>query len=289
MARPNLAALLLTCTATLVRVVPLILLVACGDPPEERTAVAQVGDAVLTEEELAAQLPAEAEGELADAERAAFVGGWIREELLYQKAVELELDQKADIQHLVERARRSLRIAALLDEEFNGQEAQISADDVQAYCDQHQEEFLLTEPQVHARHILVATRRDANARLKALKRGEPFESVARAHSLDPDTNFNGGDLGYFSADDDPVLWEACRNLSPGRPSRKPIRTEYGHHIIEVLDRQEAGAAPELEQVRPQIEEALVRQQHQERLEELIDRLKATREWAVYDEILRESL
>ena len=266
----------------------LILLVACGAPPDQGTAVARVGDAVLTETELAAQLPADLEGKSGAAEKALFVENWIREELLYQEALDLELDQKAHLQHLLEQARRSLLVATLLDEAFDGQEAQISEAEIQEYYDQHQDEFLLLQPQVHARHILVATRRDANARLQALKRGEPFEKIAREYSLDPDTKFAGGDLGYFSEDDDPLLWETCQNLPLNRLS-KPIRTEYGHHIIEVLDRQEAGTAPELEQVRSQIVETLVHQQYQQRLEKLIDRLKTSREWTVYDESLKGSL
>ena len=260
-----------------------VLLPACDRSQDQGLIVAQVGDAVLTIADLQAQQPAD----LNSAERASIIENWVREELLYQEALDRELDQKPSIQELIEQTRRSLLVADLLNTEFDGREVQLPEASTQQYYDQHKDEFLLIQPQMRARHILVATLRDANAKLQDLKRGDSFEQLAREHSRDPDTRFSGGDLGYFSEDDDPILWESCQNL-PLNSLSKPIRSEYGYHIIQVLERQEAGTPKELDQVRPQIVEGLVNQEYQQRLEDLIAHLKTTREWIVYDRELEES-
>ncbi|HZC05563.1 MAG TPA: peptidylprolyl isomerase [Ktedonobacterales bacterium] len=50
-------------------------------------------------------------------------------------------------------------------------------------------------PTVQARGILVKTRADANAIVAAVKSGQDFATLARAHSLDTASAANGGDLG----------------------------------------------------------------------------------------------
>lgn len=256
-----------------------LLVASCGTPPERDSVVAQVGDAVLTEADLAAQVSSGLEGPQAEVERERFVENWLREELLYQEALAQELDQKAVIQGLLEETRRSLLVASLLDAEFNDRDVQIPETAVQQYYDQHRDEFLLLQPEVRARHILVATLRDANARRQNLLQGESFEDVALEYSRDQDSRTDGGDLGYFSEEDDPILWKECQQLSLNRIS-KPRRTESGYHLIQVLDRKEAGAPRELAEVRAQIVETLVHQEHRSRLDELIERLKSGAEWTV---------
>jgi peptidyl-prolyl cis-trans isomerase C len=259
-----------------------VLLAACDSPQHHGSIVAQVGDAVLTVADLETRIAGELDGELDDGERQRIIENWVREELLYQEALARQLDQKAHLRRLLEEARRSLLVADLLNAEFEGREVPISEDSILHYYEQHKDEFLLLQPQVHARHILLATLRDANTKVQALQRGESFAALAQEHSRDQDTKFLGGDLGYFSAADDPILWESCRNLKLDSLS-KPIRTEYGYHIIQILDRQETGTPRGLDQVKPQIVETLVYQEHQQRLEELIARLKANSEWAIHDQ------
>src|SRR5690606_30250842 len=53
------------------------------------------------------------------------------------------------------------------------------------------------EDEVHARHILVATKEDAEAIRAELDAGKPFEQLATEKSTDPSAAQNGGDLGFF--------------------------------------------------------------------------------------------
>ena len=261
---------------------------ACGKPQPPSDLLARVGDATFTEEDLKARLPLGVDQELIDAQRTQLIENWVQEELLYQEALRRRLDQDARIHALLVQARRDLLTAALLDEEFADQEIHIDEASIQAYYQDHAGEFQRPLPEIHIRHILLASRRDANAKRQALQRGESFEDLARKYSLDPDSRLKGGDLGYFSEAQDPILWEACQSLPLHRIS-KPIRTEYGYHLIQVLDRQEAGTVRPLEQVRELVVEALVRQRHQEKVRELVDRLKAASDWLIVAPARTDSL
>lgn len=262
------------------------MLASCSSPLEEEV-VARVEEAVLTAAELENLLPAELGVGEGPAEKAQFVERWVEEQLLYREALDRKLDQNPRTQQLLEQARRDLLVAALLNAEFEGQDTQVSEATIQQYYAENQEDFRRTKPEIRALHILLATEADALAKRQALRNGASFEGLARLHSLDQETKGRGGDLGYFSADDNPTLWEACRGL-PFKALSGPIQTQHGYHLVQVLDRQEAGTTKELDQVRPQIVDALVRQDFHQRLAELIARLKSSRRWSIDERRLSAS-
>ncbi|MDR0587704.1 MAG: peptidylprolyl isomerase [Burkholderiales bacterium] len=98
--------------------------------------------------------------------------------------------------------------------------------------------------QTHTRHILVRvseTVSEEEARQKIqrleqrLKDGEPFETVARLASEDLSSS-KGGDLGWLSAGDTVPEFERAMNaLKPGEIS-PVIRSPFGWHIIQVVER-----------------------------------------------------
>lgn len=92
----------------------------------------------------------------------------------------------------------------------------------------------------------------AQARLAA---GEEFSAVAAELSDDVGSSSNGGDLGFSSGDAFPAeMEEAVAALAVNEVST-PVVTDAGTHLILVTERRD-GAAPELEEMRPQIEEQL---------------------------------
>ena len=119
---------------------------------------------------------------------------------------------------------------------------------------------------VRARHILVSTKEEAEKVLKELKAGAKFEDLARKYSKDGSKEF-GGDLGYFTADEMvPEFSKAVFALKVGEVS-KPVKTEYGWHIIKLEDRKKIGPRP-LEEVAPGIEALLLRQEVQKEVAQL---------------------
>ena len=97
-------------------------------------------------------------------------------------------------------------------------------------------EVSASEEQVHARHILVATEDEANKVLERLHAGEDFAALAKELSTDTGSKEEGGDLGWFPRGMMVTEFEnAAFALQPGQTS-EPVKTSFGYHIINVIER-----------------------------------------------------
>ena len=95
-----------------------------------------------------------------------------------------------------------------------------------------------TQEQVWARHILVQTEVEANAAEKLLEGGVDFATVAKRYSKDTGSGANGGDLGWFGKGAMvPEFEQAAFSMKVGEIS-KPIKSQFGYHIIQVLGHQD---------------------------------------------------
>lgn len=256
-----------------------VLLAGCGSQRAPSETVARVGDVVLTESDLADQLPDQLDEELAADERRQFIEDWVGQELIYREALDLEVHEKVHVQRLIEQARRDLVVASYLDSVLANRPVDVSDEAVADYYRAHQTDFLRGRAETRAQHILLATRADADALRLKLMQGYAFEKAAEEFSLDQETKMAGGDLGYFTAEDLPELWETCRNLSPGMVSN-PVHTEGGYHLVRVVAHEAAGSVMALEQVRSEILDTIVFEEHRRRLEELVETLKTRRSWEI---------
>jgi peptidyl-prolyl cis-trans isomerase SurA len=99
--------------------------------------------------------------------------------------------------------------------------------------------------QTHVRHILlrpseIQSLEEARTKLlhlrERIENGEDFAALARAHSEDPASAVNGGDLGWVEPGQMvPEFEKAMNTLKPGEVSQ-PVRTPFGLHLIQVLGR-----------------------------------------------------
>jgi peptidyl-prolyl cis-trans isomerase SurA len=98
--------------------------------------------------------------------------------------------------------------------------------------------------QTHARHILVrvnetTSEADAKAKIERLKdrleSGAKFDELAKLNSEDP-SSAKGGDLGWISPGDVVPPFEEAMNKLPLNQVSVPVRTNFGWHLIEVLER-----------------------------------------------------
>ncbi len=95
------------------------------------------------------------------------------------------------------------------------------------------------QPQVHAAHILLATRDGAEAARAAVVGGRDFAEVAREQSTDTATAPNGGDLGWFPRGVMVNAFEEAAFALPVGEISQPVQTRFGWHIIKVLERDDA--------------------------------------------------
>jgi peptidyl-prolyl cis-trans isomerase C len=112
------------------------------------------------------------------------------------------------------------------------------------------------EAEVHARHILVETEDEAKKVEEDLKKGADFAELAKKTSKDPGAA-DGGDLGFFTKDQMvPEFSAVAFALEPGKIS-DPVKSQFGWHVIKVEEKRNR-QAPSFDQVKPQIEQYVVR-------------------------------
>jgi len=130
----------------------------------------------------------------------------------------------------------------------------VSDADVKADYDAHAADYARPE-QRRARHILfkippgatdadkAAVRELAASVLARVKKGEDFGALARSMSQDPVSAPQGGDLGWFGRGAMVKPFdEAVFSTAPGQYTAV-VETDYGFHVIQVVDARAAGAIP----------------------------------------------
>jgi peptidyl-prolyl cis-trans isomerase SurA len=135
--------------------------------------------------------------------------------------------------------------------------------------------------QTRARHILIKTSEvvseaDARRRLAGLRErivgGADFAELARLNSQDG-TAARGGELGWIHPGDTVPEFERPMNaLKPGELS-EPVRSPFGFHLIQVLERRTTDMSAERQrlQARQQLRERKSEEAYQEWLRQLRDR------------------
>ena len=116
----------------------------------------------------------------------------------------------------------------------------------------------------HASHILVATKEKALQLIKKIKGGAKFEDVAKAESTD-NSKANGGDLGWFTtARMVKPFGDAVKNLKKGEMTTEPVQTQYGWHVILLVDTRDAP----FDQLKPQLSNSIMQKKFQVYIEDL---------------------
>jgi peptidyl-prolyl cis-trans isomerase C len=130
----------------------------------------------------------------------------------------------------------------------------------------------MSKTEYHAKHILVATEPYAEKVVGNLEKGAKFEDVAKKESMDPSKD-SGGDLGWFTPDRmDKSFADAVVALKPGEFTRKPVQTQYGWHIIELVETRDL-APPPFDNVRQRLEQIVASRKFKAYTDELMRNAK----------------
>ncbi|WP_455482228.1 peptidylprolyl isomerase [Bartonella sp. B35(2025)] len=117
------------------------------------------------------------------------------------------------------------------------------------------------EDEIKARHILVKTKKEAEAIIKNLNKGEKFEEIAKKNSTDGSAAV-GGDLGYFSHGQMVKPFEdAAFSLKVGEYTKKPVESPFGWHVIKVEDRR-LKQPPVFDDVKEMLRTQLIKERYQ---------------------------
>jgi len=137
---------------------------------------------------------------------------------------------------------------------------------------------------VHAEHILFMTvgktdaeveeiKKKAEDVLKQVKKGGKFEDLAKKYSEDPGSKDKGGDLSFITQRQTvPEFEKTAFSLAPGQVSDL-VKTQYGFHIIKVLEKETAHTKP-FEEVKDSLRAPLLLTQADKMASDTADKLSA---------------
>ena len=192
----------------------------------------------------------------------------IGREVLMQEAENKGFGKDAAVMQQIENARQAIVINALVGDYLKKNpvnDAEIKAEYDRFVAQTGDKEY-------HVRHILVATEAEAKDIIAKLKGGAKFEDLAK-QSKDAGSADNGGDLDWAAPSSFPkVFSDAFVKLQKGQVTDTPVQTPNGFHVIK-LDDTRAAKLPTLEEVKPQIAEALQQKKLQAYQEEMIKKAK----------------
>jgi peptidyl-prolyl cis-trans isomerase C len=177
--------------------------------------------------------------------------------------------------------RKNISIKTYIDNEVIAK-IEVTEESAKQYYESNKKEFESSE-EVKASHILCkipegATQEQKDEVLGKIKRvqerlkaGEKFEDLAKEVSDCPSSQ-KGGDLGFFTKGRMVKNFEdTAFGLEKGKSS-DIIETQFGYHIIKVVDKKKTGIKA-FEEVKPLIENNMKREEYQTRVTKLIQELK----------------
>ena len=208
-------------------------------------------------------------------DRQAIVKRLVERELFAEAAQKAGIDKDPAFLEALKKAKEELMIRQWMKKQFES--TIVSESEAKAFYQKHLDKFKIPE-QVHARHILVKSEKKAQEiidRLKGLKGDalkKKFIELAKSESTGP-TGPKGGDLGYFSKEQMVLPFaKAAFALKKGEITTKPVKTQFGWHVIYLEDRKAARQVP-FEQVKERIIQALKQKNFAAKMEKEVNVLK----------------
>ncbi len=220
----------------------LLLLAGCS-PREQGAIVAQVGDKPITLKEyedlyIKSNGSRELAAKSSQDEREKFLDLVTKFRLKLADAYAHQLDKKPELQAEINQYKSSLASSFLTDRDINTPGAKKLFDERRyEYRASH---ILISLKQNPTAEESVAAYAKADSIIAKLKAGMRFDSLALGYSQDPSVSQNHGDLYYFTAGQMvPSFEEAVFKLKVGEITDKPVRTQFGLHIVKLADKKEA--------------------------------------------------
>lgn len=128
-------------------------------------------------------------------------------------------------------------------------DVEVTDEEIKTYYDQ-------ASTELNARHILVADEATAKEVVEKINAGEDFAKLAKEYSTDTGSAEKGGDLGWFSVGTMvPEFNDAAYAMKKGEVSA-PVQSEFGFHIIKLIDTRAVKDYGTLEEKKEEIRETI---------------------------------
>ncbi len=257
---------------------------SCKEKPVQGTVVARVNKSVFTLEELNEQIPPFITVPVDKKE--GFIDEWINTQVVYEEAIKKGLDQDGSVKKKLDLVIKQYLANELLQKRLEG-EGNVSEFEVKEYFTEHERDF---NSQIKIAHILLSTEEEAKKILEKLKTGEDFITLARTFSQDTITATNGGLLPryfrYGEMFETPEFEDAAFAIQKISGYSNVIQTDFGYHIIKLIDRKPTREKVTLADVSINIRQYLMTLKQKNVMDEWLDSLKATADIEKHYELLK---
>lgn len=211
-----------------------------------------------------------AQGQQADSPqlREAIKKDLISREVLMQQAEKDGYAKNPEVKQQIENARQVIIINALVGDYL--QKNPVTDAEIQAEYDRYIKQA--GDKEYHVRHILLGSEAEAKDVIAKIKAGAKFEDLAK-QSKDTGSAANGGDLDWAAPSSFPPAFSAAfMALKNGQITDTPVQTPNGFHVIK-LDETRPAKLPTLDEVKPQIKDAMQQKKLQAYQEEMVKKAK----------------
>ena len=183
--------------------------------------------------------------------------------LLSQLATEEGLHEDDAIRSVLELQRLQVLANAYMGK--LSEEIELSDEQLQAEYDK--QVAAVAQDEFNVSQIMLESEADAMDVIAKLEDNTPFDELAKTSSIDPGGQ-SGGEMGWVQASILPEpMAQALAELEPGNFTREPVETNFGWHVL-LLQEKRGSQVPDFETVKPQVRNALVTQELQNKIDEL---------------------
>jgi peptidyl-prolyl cis-trans isomerase C len=199
--------------------------------------------------------------------RKQFLDSLITRDLLMREALRRGLERRSEVRERLAQARKSILLETLLREVAENSPG-LSEEALRKHYEQNKESLKEGE-RVRVRHILFKEKRQAEEAADKAKKGYPFEDLMKEAEVAGGATADLGliEKGAYDKEFEEAAFGAAENSITG-----PVKTVYGYHVLQVLEKRPAGLPP-FEEVQGRIAADLREAAQREAFENLVDGLK----------------
>ena len=147
-------------------------------------------------------------------------------------------------------------------------EVKVTDADIEKYYNENKEQYGTPESR-EVRHILVANKKLADRLYTQLENGGNFAKLAKQHSKDPGSKDQGGKLTIARGQTVEPFDQTAFLLPIGKVSR-PVKTQYGYHLIEPVSEIKPAKTTPLAQVKESIRQQLLQTKKNEAMTKWVE-------------------
>lgn len=251
----------------------------CGKKSKEDY-IARVGDKYLTKSKLIKMIP---EGKkitgVDDSYLNSLISNWVRDEILFQKAKKSHFDKDENIKYKTEQYFRKLVINKYLSFYFQN-EVGFSEKILKEYYNNNKNNYLRNDKSAKVKHYFTK-KYDLAKEIKNLITSGNNELKGKV-----DSSYTM-DIQFIESGN--CIQEIDELIFENRPLTYygPIVSDFGYHVIEVLERYDKGSYKSFSEVRDDIYKKLIHSEILENYVTFVDSLKNDVDWHVNDKKLKQ--